>query len=132
MTLSEISLKRLDQCDDRLKKLIIRAAEESPISFQISTGYRSPEEQYELYKQGRTKTGSIVTYKDGFREKSKHNFLPSQAIDVVCMIDNKVTWASSVYIKLSEHILKVAKELNIPIEWGGNFKTLKDYPHYQI
>ena len=34
--------------------------------------------------------------------------------------------------KLSEHILKKAKQLNIPITWGGNFKTLVDMPHYEL
>ena len=34
--------------------------------------------------------------------------------------------------KLAEHIKKKAKQLNIPITWGGDWKTLVDMPHYEL
>jgi len=49
----------------------------------IVFGYRSPEVQKELYEQGRSKPGKIVTYKDGYEKKSKHNYEPSLAVDAV-------------------------------------------------
>lgn len=56
----------------------------------IIYGHRSIEKQFELYKIGRIKTpsgwiktGNVITYKDGHTNKSKHNFSPSLAVDVV-------------------------------------------------
>lgn len=41
--------------------------------------------------------------------------------------DNK-----SDYIQLGFLGNKIAKELGYPILWGGDFKTKKDYPHFEI
>lgn len=46
-------------------------------------GHRTVEEQQELYAKGRTKPGGIVTYCDGVKNLSKHNYTPSLAVDVV-------------------------------------------------
>lgn len=48
----------------------------------ITTTYRSPTAQWDLYQIGRTTPGRIVTWKDGVYSKSLHNFLPSLALDV--------------------------------------------------
>ena len=89
---SESSLKKLGTCDERLQQVMNAAIIDSPIDFGIIYGIRTPEEQYELYKQGRTKQGNIVTYKDGYRELSTHNYSPSKACDIACFVDGKLTW----------------------------------------
>jgi len=129
---SESSLKRLSTCDIRLIELFTEAIKNSPVEFGISYGHRTPEEQYELYKQGRTKPGRIVTYKDGYRELSKHNYSPSKAIDIVCYKNMKVTWEPEYYKRVAVHVAKVALELGIKYTWGGEFRTLKDLPHYEV
>lgn len=47
----------------------------------VFCGLRTTEEQQKLYAQGRTKPGYIVTYKDGVKNKSKHQ--SGNAVDVV-------------------------------------------------
>ena len=50
----------------------------------VSEGYRSPAAQDELYTRGRSAPGPVVTYKrDG---ESKHNILPSRALDVAFLL----------------------------------------------
>jgi peptidoglycan L-alanyl-D-glutamate endopeptidase CwlK len=60
----------------------------------IVYGYRSPREQFILYQKGRkynvidrkwhiTDKSQVVTYKDGYINKSMHNHNPSRAVDAV-------------------------------------------------
>lgn len=61
------------------------------ITCKVISTYRTPVEQFELYKQGRTfraststwvKTGTTVTNIDGFSKLSNHNYLPCHALDI--------------------------------------------------
>jgi peptidoglycan L-alanyl-D-glutamate endopeptidase CwlK len=137
MILNKRSLEKLSKCHEDLKKIFIKAADNSPYKFVITSGYRSPEEQNLLYQQGRTKPGEIVTYKDGYEKKSKHNNLPSDAVDVAIILDGKLNWDPKHYLKLAEHILDVSdslflsKEISKQIECGAYWETFKDYPHYE-
>ena len=47
-------------------------------------------------------------------------------------VDGKVTWKPEYYIEVASHIKSVAQTLGIEIEWGGDWKSFKDYPHYQL
>lgn len=82
--LSQSSKKRLETCHPDLQLVIEESIKYSPVDFGISHGYRSPEEQNELYQKGRTKPGDVVTYLDGYNKKSKHNESPSDAVDFYC------------------------------------------------
>jgi len=91
----------------------------------ITCSYRSPEEQNNLYAQGRTKSGSIVTNARG--GQSIHNYKPALALDVAFYMPGKKTldWSN----KLFEDFAKVFKPLGI--EWGGDWKSFIDRPHFQ-
>lgn len=107
--------------------------------FQQGTGHdllltcvwRSQKEQERLYAQGRTQPGKIVTQIDGVTKKSKHNLFPSQAIDVTVNLNLEgskkyVSWDEDYYFPLREICAKFG------LGWGGNFKTLRDFPHIEI
>ncbi|EFA2273757.1 M15 family peptidase, partial [Escherichia coli] len=36
------------------------------------------------------------------------------------------------YEKIAAAFRQASRELNIPVEWGGDWKTLKDGPHFQL
>ena len=36
------------------------------------------------------------------------------------------------YTKVANHIKAIAKEQNIKLEWGGDWKSFKDYPHIEL
>lgn len=136
--LSKRSLSRLDTCHKDLKKLAEVAIINSPYDFGITHGHRTPEEQNELFQKGRTKQGKVVTYVDGYKKKSKHNYSPSLAFDIVVWVSGEITWKPSFYEIVASHILEVAEdlfekgEIKNRIVWGGNWKKFKDYPHFQI
>lgn len=94
-----------------------------------TTTWRSQERQASLYAQGRTMPGKKVTNIDGVTSRSRHNFYPSQAIDVCVDSDpgpgKHAVWDEASYEPLRELCTKHG------LIWGGTFKSLKDYPHIE-
>ncbi|HYP51986.1 MAG TPA: M15 family metallopeptidase [Pyrinomonadaceae bacterium] len=84
---------------------------------RITQGLRTFEQQEELYKQGRTKPGQIVTWARG--GQSLHNF--GLAFDV---FDEKkgydLDW---------NKVGQLGKDAGL--EWGGDWKGKPDRPHFQ-
>ena len=124
-----------------------KAISDSPYDFKIIQGLRTAAYQNELYQQGRTKPGKIVTKLDGYNKKSNHQAKADgygHAVDIaVCgyydkngnyvkcttdaeMFDNKKL------VEISRHVKAVAKEMGLDIVWGGDWKTLYDTPHYEL
>lgn len=61
---------------------------------------------------------------------SKHNSEPSQAVDVA---PSPVDWSNIDGFKSFAAFVKLrAAVLGISIRWGGDFKTLKDYDHFEL
>ncbi|WP_243651316.1 M15 family metallopeptidase [Hymenobacter gummosus] len=73
----------------------------------VTECYRSPERQEELYAQGRSKPGPIVTYKRG--GQSKHNVgPPTPALDVAFRLaDGSVSWSGLLLSKFAR-LMKAA------------------------
>src|SRR5438105_1728110 len=105
---------------------------------ELTCVYRSPEEQFELFKQGRTMDTSgewiiqdkekVVTNVDGRKVKGAHNYKPARAIDV-CVVDNqtgKRLWDEKWY----QPLVEIAKKHNL-VE-GGTWRSIKDWPHLEV
>ena len=87
--------------------------------------HRSNEEQAQLYAQGRTTKGKIVT--NAKAGQSKHNKMPSEAFDIAFItLDKKLSW-KPIYFKRFADIIKTKG-----IKWGGDFKSIPDAPHFEI
>jgi peptidoglycan LD-endopeptidase CwlK len=97
---------------------------------RITQGLRTFEEQDALYAIGRTKPGKKVTNAKG--GSSIHNY--GFAVDICLIIDNKVAsfdtvkdWDNDKVADWFECVKIFAKH---GWEWGGNWKTFKDLPHF--
>lgn len=121
------SIKKIKSCDCRIQKLMKKVIETAPFDITVLEGFRPQEVQDEYYSRGRTKPGKIITW----TKKSNHTEIPSKAIDLA---PYPIAWKDlAAFEVLGAHVLKCAKELNISIEWGGNWKgKKKDSPHYQL
>jgi len=87
----------------------------------IST-YRDLESQAQIYAQGRTKPGKIVTKaKPG---ESYHNY--KVAFDFVPIIYGKAQWNNT---ELFEKCGKIAESCGL--EWAGRWKKFKEMAHCQ-
>jgi len=93
----------------------------------ITECYRSPERQDELYMQGRSKPGPIVTYKRG--GESNHNRLPAPALDVAFLMpDGEVSWSGLLLSKFA----RLMKAADARVHWGGEWAKFKDRPHFEV
>lgn len=132
---SKRSKDNLATADIKLQQLFNAVIEEFDCT--VIYGHRTPEEQFELFKKGRekkdgwwVKTGKTVTNLDGNIKKSKHNYYPSKAVDVVPF---PLDWTDIKAFELLAKVVKAkAEELNIEVTWGGDWVSLRDYPHWEI
>ncbi|TYZ12628.1 M15 family metallopeptidase [Hymenobacter lutimineralis] len=94
----------------------------------ITECYRSPERQNELYAQGRTKPGPVVTYKRG--GESNHNQgPPTPALDVAFLLaDGSVSWSGLLLSKFA----RLMKYADARVRWGGDWVRFKDRPHFEV
>ncbi|NBO99176.1 MAG: M15 family peptidase [Proteobacteria bacterium] len=95
--------------------------------YKAISGNRTWEEQAKIYAQGRTAPGKIVTNaKPGY---SNHNY--GIAVDMGVFKNGKYLDAAvpSEAETFHKKAATVAEKYNI--EWGGNWKTFKDYPHFE-
>lgn len=123
--LSNSSLMKLSTCDTRLQELFQEAIKYSPIDFGITEGHRGIEDQKKYYKEGKSKI-------DGVNQKGKHNSFPSLAVDIACYIDGKITWDKEYYYAVYGVVETIARQMSIPIRWGGNFKSFFDGCHFEL
>jgi peptidoglycan L-alanyl-D-glutamate endopeptidase CwlK len=115
--LGERSKRNLSGVHPDLVKVVERALELSPVDFTVIEGLRTPERQAELMKQGFTRT-----------LKSRH--IIGQAVDIVPL---PVDWKKpEPFLLVADAMKKAAAELGVKITWGGDWRTFRDLPHYQI
>ena len=119
LSFSKASLDKMNGVNSKLVILMKEAIKNSPYDFKITEGLRTVERQKELVKTGKSKTMN-----------SYH--LKGKAVDIAVLIDNKITWDFKYYNEVANHIKEVAKRLGYVITWGGDWKTFKDGPHFQI
>lgn len=91
---------------------------------RLLSGTRTYEHQDSLYAQGRTRPGVIVTKARG--GQSNHNF--GIAWDIGLFEQKQYITHDKPYIALAATVLPHLPQL----EWGGNWKSFKDVPHYQL
>ena len=97
-------------------------ARDNGITIKIISGTRTYAEQDALYAQGRTTAGDIVTNARGGH--SNHNF--GIAFDIGVFSGNRYLPESPLYKAVG------ALGMELGLEWGGNWKTIVDQPHFQL
>ena len=131
-TLSNTSLARLRGVDSRLVNVVKRAIEITTQDFMVLEGLRSQERQDELYAQGRTKPGPIVTWVKVGTHTS------GTAVDLV---PYPVDWNDlSKFDAISKAMFQAAKEQGVRIRWGADWnqngtareRGESDSPHFEL
>lgn len=117
--LSKKSREKLEGVDIRLVHLVEQAIKETTIDFAVTEGLRTPERQQQLVNDGYSQT-----------MKSKH--LTGHAVDLVAVVDGKVSWDKQHYPAIAQAMKKAAADQNVKIRWGGDFKSFFDGPHFEL
>ena len=115
-------------CHPRLQGLAAKMMEEcnkQGLKIAIGETLRTTAEQDALYAQGRTRPGSIVTNAPGSSYSSYHQW--GTAFDIY-RNDGK-----GAYNEADNFFGKVGViGVGVGLEWGGNWKSIVDRPHFQL
>jgi len=113
------SRARLTGVHPDLVRVVELALTYSPHDFTITEGLRSVARQRELKAAGASQTMN-----------SRH--ITGHAIDFAVLVGGKVRWDWPLYGQVAVAFKRAAKELNVPIIWGGDWKSLRDGPHVEL
>jgi peptidoglycan L-alanyl-D-glutamate endopeptidase CwlK len=100
-----------------LVRVVRRAAKRA--SFIVTEGLRTQARQKQLVAAGASKTMN-----------SRH--LTGHAIDVAALMSGKVRWDWPLYAAIAKGMKQAADELKVPIIWGGDWRSFKDGPHFEL
>lgn len=116
-----------------LVKVVEKAIGLTTQDFTVIEGVRTTKRQQELYAQGRTAPGNIVTNADGVKKKSNHQAKADGYGHAVDIVPYPVDWDSiSKFDNIAVAMKLAACELGVDIVWGGDWKNFKDYPHFEL
>jgi len=117
--LSAASQARLDGAHPLLRKLFAKVGEQTNIAVLDSQRGRAAQERAFALGHSRAHFG-----------QSAHNWAPAVALDVV---PYPIDWNNLQRFRNLAAIVKAeAKQMGIPIAWGGDWKKLLDMPHYEL
>ena len=123
--LGKRSLSNLEGVHPDLVKVVKRAIELTECDFTVTEGLRTKQRQAQLLKEKKTTTMN-----------SRH--LTGHAVDLAAWVipegsdKGTVSWDWKYYEQIESAMKQAALELKIPIEWGGDWKSFKDGPHFQL
>ena len=117
--LSENSLSRLEGVHPDLVKVVKRAIELTTVDFGVTEGLRTMAEERKAVASGHSQT-----------MHSRH--LDGHAVDLMGYENGHGSWHWPLYVEISKAMHRAADEFGVPIEWGGDWLTLKDGAHFQL
>lgn len=100
-----------------LVRVVRRAAEKA--SFIVTEGLRTQARQRQLVEAGASRTMN-----------SRH--LTGHAVDVAALVGGKVRWDWPLYAAIAREMKQAAADLGVPLVWGGDWRTFKDGPHFEL
>lgn len=118
-SLSSRDLERLAPLHPDLVKVVRAAALASPEPFVVLEGIRSAARQAQLVIAGASQTLN-----------SRH--LTGHAVDIAPLLKGKVSWHWPHYRKLAPYVKAAAREYGVALDWGGDWETFPDGPHWQL
>lgn len=117
--LSNRSKERLEGVHPDMVAVVERAIELTEIDFTVLEGLRTLERQKTLVARGASTTLN-----------SRH--ITGHAVDLGAYVDGEVRWDWPLYHKIAEAMKQAALELKVDMDWGGDWKSFLDGPHYQL
>lgn len=127
MKLSKTSLSKLSGVHPDLVRVVSRCAidwSDAETGFVVTCGTRTLDEQRVLVAKGASKT-----------MRSRHIPAPNgygHAVDVAATIGGKIRWDWPLYDRIARAMKAAAKKEKVLIEWGGDWSSFKDGPHFQL
>ena len=114
--LGKKSKKKLEGVHPDLVKVVERAIEITEQDFTVLEGLRDIERQRELVNKGKSTTMN-----------SRH--LTGHAVDLAPW---PISWEWEGFYPIADAMKTSADELGVSLEWGGDWKSFPDGPHFQL
>ncbi len=118
-TWSSASLKNLQGVHPDLRRVMDRALQEAAIDFRVIEGLRTLARQKQLVASGASQT-----------LRSRH--LTGHAVDIAPLTGGTIRWDWPLFHRLAPAVKAAAQAEGVPIEWGGDWKSFPDGPHWQL
>jgi peptidoglycan L-alanyl-D-glutamate endopeptidase CwlK len=116
--LSTRSRNNLIGVHPELVAVVERAIQITDVDFAVIEGLRTPARQKQLFDAGASTTMN-----------SRH--LTGHAVDLAAWV-GQIRWDWPLYHRIAVAMKSAAAELGVSIVWGGDWKTFKDGPHFEL
>lgn len=114
------SIKNMNGIHPDLRRVLDRALQDSPLDFVVIEGLRTKERQAQL-----------VASKASTTMNSRH--ITGHAVDLMPIgPDGKPAFDWPLYNQLGPAVKAAAKAEGVELDWGGDWKTFKDGPHFEL
>ena len=114
------SLNNMAGIHPDLRRVLDRALQDSPVQFTVIEGLRTVEKQKQNVASGASQTMD-----------SRH--ITGHAVDLMPFdADGKGSFDWNLYNKLAPAIKAAAALEGVAIVWGGDWKTFRDGPHFEL
>jgi len=118
-TLTARDMTRLTGVNPAIVRVLTRAATDGAPAFAVIEGLRTIKRQRELVAAGASKT---------MRSRHIHGF----AVDIAPIIGGKISWDWPAFYPLAAAIKSAAAREKVTLNWGGDWRTFKDGPHWEL
>lgn len=119
MMLNPRSNANLNGVHPDLVRVVRLAAANAELEFVVTEGVRTLARQTEMVAKGASRT-----------MRSRH--LDGHAVDLAAVIGGDVRWDWPLYDRLGAQMKAAAASLKVPLEWGGDWVSFRDGPHFQL
>lgn len=123
-SLSSRSRKKLEGVHPDLVRVVERAITITRVDFTVLEGVREMEKQQELFAAGATTT------MNSRHLKAKNGY--AHAVDLGAWVAGELRWDWTLYDQIGNAMKMAALEEDVQIEWGGDWKSFRDGPHFQL
>ena len=117
--LSQRSRNRLRGVHPDLIAVVELAITITEVDFTVLEGVRTVERQKELVAAGASRTLD-----------SRH--ITGHAVDLGAYVNGGIRWDWPLYHRIAEAMKRAADVLKVSIEWGGDWKSFPDGPHFEL
>jgi peptidoglycan L-alanyl-D-glutamate endopeptidase CwlK len=96
-----------------------RALQDTALDIRVIEGLRTAARQKQLVASGASTT-----------MRSRH--LTGHAVDIAPLVGGVVRWDWPLFHRIAPAIKEAAEQEGVPLEWGGDWKSFQDGPHWQL
>jgi peptidoglycan L-alanyl-D-glutamate endopeptidase CwlK len=119
LAFEKLSKRRLDGVHPDLVAVVNDAVDAVDCSVLVVEGRRTLERQKQLVAKGASRTMN-----------SRH--LTGHAVDLVAVNGKECMWGKPYHDQIAQAMKDAAEARGVEIDWGGDWRSFKDTPHYQL